>query len=167
MFAVDALNAKTVSVILLLGIGLPFIVPLILTSATSNALSWKVLVFIGALSFLITGFLFIQLSAAKLSLQAGKLSVGGGFYKQIVSIDDINTPSVTSIDLDRSGIGTRLNGIGMPGFCQGWFKRSNGRRVFALVTSQQAVFIPTKLDYDVIVSPTDKEGFMEVIKGHR
>ena len=74
------------------------------------------------------------------------------------------TVPYAEIDVDRIVVGgsdamphlaRRTNGIGLPGGALGWF-RTGDRRVFAAYSGADgSVLIPTRKDYDVLVSPDD------------
>ena len=59
----------------------------------------------------------------------------------------------------------RTNGIGLPGYQEGWFNLNNGRQGLLFVTDRsQVVYIPTKQGYALLLSPKQPEEFLDMIK---
>ena len=57
----------------------------------------------------------------------------------------------------------RTNGIGLPGGALGWF-RTDARRVFAAYNGvDDSVYVPTRGDFDVLVSPGDAARIVEAL----
>ena len=55
-------------------------------------------------------------------------------------------------------------GTSLPGYRAGWFRLRNGEKALLYVTDPaKAVYVPTQLDYSVIVTPQDPEGFLSAI----
>ena len=62
----------------------------------------------------------------------------------------------------------RTNGIGMPGCAIGWFKLRNKRKALLAVTNRQAlVYLPTTLDYDVLLSLRQPQEFLDRLRMKR
>ena len=56
----------------------------------------------------------------------------------------------------------RTNGIGLPGYSEGWFKLANGERALLFVSDKvNVVYIPTREGYSVLLSTANHEEFLE------
>lgn len=56
----------------------------------------------------------------------------------------------------------RTNGIGLPGYSEGWFKLANGERALLFVTDRfNVVYMPTTEGYSVLLSTVYPEDFLE------
>ncbi|MCW3989385.1 MAG: PH domain-containing protein [Candidatus Bathyarchaeota archaeon] len=56
----------------------------------------------------------------------------------------------------------RTNGIGLPGYSEGWFKLANGERALLFVTDRfNVVYMPTTEGYSVLLSTVYPEEFLE------
>ncbi len=56
----------------------------------------------------------------------------------------------------------RTNGIGLPGYNEGWFKLANGERALLFVTDRfNIVYVPTTEGYSVLLSTVYPEEFLE------
>jgi hypothetical protein len=164
VFSVDAVDFKSVA--FLLGIVL---VPAAITFAAVRAAhgrSYLAAWFVVAVGLTATTAILAQLFFLRASVDGSKLTVGGGLYsvtldRAVIRKEEIR-PFATA---DGYDLGYRTNGIGMPGVAVGWFQPANGKRLFALMTNQTPILIPTTLEYDVVVSPTETERFLSVLKG--
>jgi hypothetical protein len=59
----------------------------------------------------------------------------------------------------------RSNGIGLPGYQEGWFRMKNGSRALLFLTNREKVIlIPTVKDYSILISTIDNEGLQKALK---
>ena len=59
----------------------------------------------------------------------------------------------------------RTNGIGLPGYAEGWFRLQNMEKALLFVTDRSnVVYIPTNKDYSVLLSVREAEEFAESMK---
>lgn len=110
--------------------------------------------------------IFLQLISVSVYVNPALMIVGGGLYLTEVDRRSILRGEIrilTASDAARR-LHWRTNGIGVPGFALGWYRSSGGRKVFALVTDQSPVLVPTRLGYDLLISPVDKEHFILVLQ---
>ena len=164
-FNVAAVGLKPI--LFILGVALvPAALAFVALHATHNrtfAVAW----FVAGFSGLVALGLLAQLCAVRVSVEAGKLVVGGGMYSVAVERDAIRTKEVRRLSPEEvsQGLGQRTNGVGMPGLALGWFQRNGAKRVFALATNAPPILVPTTLDYDIVVSPIDSERFLATMEG--
>ena len=168
-FAINALNYKTLAVVLLIGV-----VPLLLVGMAVYFLGqnrMSQLAALGATSLaVIIGLLGVwQLSAIRLTADATTLTVGGGAYAVSVPMAQIDL-SAARRRLPGSNdtpLTVRTNGIGMPGLSLGWFRTSKGRAFAAVTDPAKVIILPTTAGYTVLVSPEDPEAFLAAIGAAR
>jgi hypothetical protein len=56
----------------------------------------------------------------------------------------------------------RTNGIGLPGYSEGWFKLANGERALLFVSDRvNVVYLPTTEGYSVLISTVNFEEFLK------
>lgn len=150
----------TIAMCTVLPVAITFIA-LLLVTGHSNV---KVLLGIFLITLPITVAILYQIRSVSISLESGQLMVGGGAYKTTVPVNTIDLNAITS-DLPRGIMGFRTNGIGMPGFRLGWFRSTNGRKVFALATGNDLLYLPTSGPYDVVLSTPQKTELVSQLRG--
>lgn len=74
-------------------------------------------------------------------------------------IEAVNWPTDT-----RYSLGLRTNGLGVPGYLLGWFRSKQGKTILAAVSTPQALAIPTRDDYTLLVSVADPEGVRQMLQ---
>jgi hypothetical protein len=165
-FAINAINPKTVSSLLLLG-ALPLVLAGLVIFLMSGGKEQKVgLYCVLGLAAAITVLGAWQLSSVRIVMDPRTLSVGGGLYRVSLPIADVDRESTRLRTAARGGhaLGMRTNGIGMPGLSLGWHT-SGGGKVFAAITDpEKVVVIPTTAGFTVLASPDDPDAFLEALK---
>ena len=138
--------------------------PIIPASATPFWVILGILILFLALSAF---FIFIAYSARHLrcELNGGGLRVRGGIYGRFLPKDSLIKENAKILNL---GIDTeyqpriRTNGIGLPGYKEGWFKLKNGERALLFITDvSRVVYIPTKKGYSVLLSTHQPEELLK------
>lgn len=99
----------------------------------------------------VTAAILYQIHVVSISLGSGQLTLGGGAYKAPISVNTIDMHSITQT-LPPGTLRLRTNGIGLPGFKLGWFRLAHGRKVFALASGSDLLYLPTSGAYDVVLS---------------
>jgi hypothetical protein len=136
-------------------------IALLLATGHSNG---KILLGIFLVTLPITAVVLYQVRSISISLESGELTVGGGAYKTTVPVNTIDLNAITS-DLPRGIMGFRTNGVGMPGFRLGWFRSTNGRKVFVSATGSDLLYLPTSGPYDVVLSTPQKAELVSQLRG--
>ena len=126
---------------------------------------------IGAVIVLLLGFLvFIGYSSKNVSFEVNDegLRISKAVYGRFIPREQIDTEGVMVINLN---IDTeykpriRMNGIGLPGYAEGWFKLQNSEKALLFVTDKsRVVYIPTTENYSVLISVIETEEFADLIK---
>jgi len=126
---------------------------------------------IGIFFILLIGlFVYIGYSArnTKFEVTDQGLRINGGIYGRFIHQEEIIGENVKIIDLNADPEykpRIRTNGIGLPGYSEGWFKLKNNEKALLFVTDRSnVVYIPTKQDYSVLLSVSDPEEFYQSIK---
>ena len=91
-----------------------------------------------------------------------------GLYGRLIPRDAMDLKQARAVDLrnDASYRGLwRTNGIGMPGYSEGWFRLKGGEKALMFLTDPtRAVTIPTNLGYSVLISPADPENLLAALR---
>ena len=126
---------------------------------------------ISILLLLILGlFSFIGYSSRNVKFEVSDqgLRIKGGIYGRLIPKEDIAGESVKIVDFNTSPEykpRIRTNGVGLPGYSEGWFKLNNNEKALLFVTDRSnVVYIPTRQDYSVLLSVSNSEEFYEAIK---
>ena len=96
------------------------------------------------------------------------LRLSGDFYGRTIPVSDLRGGAARRVDVGAESEFRprwRTLGTGMPGYSAGWFRLRNGEKALLYLTDRtKAVYIPTRLDYSVLVSPDDPEAFLSAIR---
>ncbi len=137
----------------------------------ASSASYLVLLAIGIVLILLLVFLvFIGYSSRNVSFEVGEqgLRIRGGIYGRFISKEAIAAEGVKVVDLNvypEYKPKRRTNGIGLPGYAEGWFKLKNNEKALLFVTDRSSVvYIPTRKDYSVLLSVREAEEFAELVK---
>jgi hypothetical protein len=129
--------------------------------------AWALGVFLIAV---VAVFVFISYSSrhASFTVTDDALRIRATFYGRTIPRSDIMTEGVKVIDLNvDSGYmpKVRTNGIGLPGYSEGWFKLADKEKALLFVTDRsRVVYIPTTGDYSVLLSVREAEEFADVLR---
>jgi len=126
---------------------------------------------IGILLILVLGlFAFIGYSArnTKFEVSDQGLQIKGGIYGRFIPKEEIARENVKIINLNTDPEykpRIRTNGVGLPGYSEGWFKLKNKEKALLFVTDRSnVVYIPTNKDYSVLLSVSNSEEFYQSIE---
>lgn len=164
VFTVTVLSWKTLLFILVLAL-----LPGAFTYAAMRVAGGSALAMAGVVTVLalpVFVFLVVQSYLVKVVVEPDRIRVGGGLYAVDVPLGALKLDQLVigSSSAELPALGRRTNGIGMPGLSLGWFVMSR-RKVFAAVSNpEDAVLIPTDLGYDIVISPDDKDGFINALE---
>src|SRR5262245_23763746 len=105
---------------------------------------------------------------ARFEISSAGLRLTGDFYGRTMPVSDLRGGSARRVDIstgnDLQPV-RRTMGTGLPGYRAGWFRLRNGEKALLYVTdSTKVVYIPTRLDYSVMVSPNDPDAFLTAIR---
>ncbi len=129
--------------------------------------AWTLSVFLVAV---IGVFVFISYSArhATFTVTDDALRIRASFYGRTIPRSDIVADGVKVIDLNvDSGYQPRIrtNGIGLPGYAEGWFKLADKEKALLFLTDRsRVVYIPTTDNYSVLLSVREAEEFADLLR---
>ncbi len=93
------------------------------------------------------------------------LRIKGSIYGRFIPKEAITTESIQIVNLNTYPAykpRLRTNGVGLPGYSEGWFKLKNNERALLFVTDRSnVVYIPTNQDYSVLLSVGNSEEFRQ------
>lgn len=120
---------------------------------------------------LILPYLYV-VRANAVEVAEGRLHVQAGyFYELFRSVDDFRLDEAVAAPLSeipQARLGSRLVGIGAPGYSAGRFSMAAGGQAFVLLTDpQRTVFLPAKAGPSLIVSVQDPQGFLALLRSQR
>ena len=94
------------------------------------------------------------------------LRIKGSLYGRFIPKEQIIKDGIRTLDLSverEFKPRIRTNGIGLPGYKEGWFKLRNGKKALLFVTSNTVVYVPTN-NFAVMLSVKNPEIFVETLK---
>ena len=95
------------------------------------------------------------------------LRIERALYGRNISKDSLVTQDVRIINLlEETTYGPRIrtNGVGLPGYLQGWFRLKNREKALLFLTNRaQVVYIPTKDGYSVMLSVAEPKVFLREV----
>jgi hypothetical protein len=76
--------------------------------------------------------------------------------------------ALSDLELARAAHGVaaarREHGFDVPGYRVGWFRLADGRRAFVLATAAESTRIPSRFDYDLLVSFRDGDAALHALR---
>jgi hypothetical protein len=105
---------------------------------------------------------------ARFEVSSASLRLRGDLYGRTIALSDLRGGSARRIDIGADSEiqpVRRTLGTGLPGYRAGWFRLRNGQKALLYVTDPtKVVYLPTRLDYSIKVSPDNPDGFLSAIK---
>ena len=139
--------------------------------ATATARALWLLLPIAAIPLVIIGVVTLMVISgmrARFEVSPAGLRLTGDFYGRTIAVSDLRGGSAKRVDINMENElqpVRRTMGTGLPGYRAGWFRLRNGEKTLLYVTDPtKAVYVPTRLDYSVIVTPKDPDGFLSAIR---
>jgi len=95
------------------------------------------------------------------------LRIKGALYGRSIAKDSLVTQEVRIMNLfENTSYRPRIrtNGVGLPGYLEGWFRLKNKEKALLFLTNrEQVVYIPTKDSYSILLSVTNPELFLQEV----
>ncbi len=95
------------------------------------------------------------------------LRIKGALYGRSISKDSLVTRDVRVMNLfENTSYRPRIrtNGVGLPGYLEGWFRLKNKEKALLFLTNRkQIIYIPTKDGYSVLLSVNEPEAFLREV----
>lgn len=137
----------------------------------ASSASIIVIAAIGLIFLLLLGFFAFMgysIMNTKFEVSDQGLNINGGIYGRFIPKADIASENIKTIDLTTySEYQPRLrtNGIGLPGYAEGWFRLKNKEKALLFVTDRANVFyIPTNRGYSVLLSISNSDEFRQSVE---
>ena len=134
-----------------------------ITPASTGALSVIGIILIPLI--LIMGLVAYSARNTRFEVNDEGLRIKGAIYGRFIPKEFIIIEDSRILNLNVEGELKpirRTNGIGLPGYSEGWFKLANGERALLFVTDRfNVVYIPTTEGYSVLLSTVYPEEFLE------
>jgi hypothetical protein len=128
----------------------------------------SVAILIFPISLFVFFIIYILSGYAHYEITDGNLRIKG-IYRKTITINSILNEGIKIRDLKKLAEYRpyiRTNGIGFPGYYEGWFRLKNGEKCILLIRSKdkKIVYIPTKNNFSVILSSKNPERIIEIIE---
>jgi len=95
------------------------------------------------------------------------LKIQGALYGRTIAKNSLVMRDVRILNLfedERHRPKIRTNGVGLPGYLEGWFRLKNKEKALLFLTDrEQIVYIPTKDSYSILLSVTNPELFLQKV----
>ena len=131
-------------------------------------------IFIWALSLFLVAvialFVFIGYSSRHVSFAVSEdgLRIRGALYGRSIPRSDIVSGDAKVVNLNTDAEykpKSRTNGIGLPGYAEGWFRLANKQKALVFVTDRsRVVYVPTHQNYAVLLSVREADELADLIK---
>jgi len=115
-------------------------------------------------------FIFIGYSSRHVQFEVNDegLRISRALYGRFIPREQIYADGVTVVDLNTDSVykpKSRTNGIGLPGYSEGWFRLQNKEKALLFVTDRSSVvYIPTSQGYAVMLSVKEADEFAESLR---
>jgi len=111
---------------------------------------------------------FLGMRRARFEVTTQGLRLTGDMYGRMISASNLRGGAARRVDITGNSDvrpARRRMGTGLPGYRAGWFRLQNGEKALLYVTdASKAVYIPTRLDYSILLTPEDPDGFISAIR---
>lgn len=118
--------------------------------------------------FVILGLSLVGAQRARFEVSPAALRLRGDMYARTIPIGDLDLAGarrVTFASEPELQPTTRTMGTGLPGYRAGWFRLRSGQKALLYLTDEhRAVYIPTRLGYSLLLSPSDPDAFLASLR---
>lgn len=130
--------------------------------------------FLAVITFLLTLILAVLVYTgysslnSRVELKGNQLRLVGDFWGRTIPLELLEVSEARILDLkgrSEYSLKRRTLGTGLPGYASGWFRLRNGEKALVYLTrSERVVYIPTSLDYSLLLSLEQPEKFLETLQ---
>lgn len=127
--------------------------------------------FIGVLLTLILAILVYTAYSSqhsRVEIESNHLRLVGDLWGRTISRELLDSSQARIIDLypgSDYSLKHRTLGTGLPGYASGWFRLQNGEKALVYLTRRdRVVYIPTFLDYSLLLSVENPERFIRTLQ---
>lgn len=101
------------------------------------------------------------------TIEGDMLRVNVPIYGRAIALASVDADKAEVVDMNQNSkykLGIRTNGLGVPGYGLGWFRRSGGGRIYAVITDKSSVvYLPTTEDYAMLLSIEEPDALLEAL----
>lgn len=136
--------------------------------------SSKPLWFIAIITILLTSVIVVLLYTgyaalhSRVELENDRLRLVGDLWRRTIPIESIDVSKARILKLSRKSeysLKWRTFGTSLPGYASGWFRLRNGQKALVCLTkSDRIVYLPTSLNYALMLSVEQPEQFIETLQ---
>ena len=105
---------------------------------------------------------------ARFEVSSDGMRLRGDLWGRFIPAAALRVDQARRIDFTTSPEllpGRRTMGTGLPGYQSGWFRLKNGDKALLYLTDRsKAIYIPTREDYALLLSPDDPDRFMAALR---
>jgi hypothetical protein len=115
-------------------------------------------------------FVLIALSLRDVQFEMSRedLRIHARLYGRTIPMESLIVNEARAVDLRRDrelNPRWRTNGAGLPGYAAGWFKLRSGEKALLFLTDRtQAVYVPTREGYSVLLSVEHPDRFVDTLR---
>lgn len=119
---------------------------------------------------IIVVFIIVAMATKKTRFEISNkgLDISGDWCGETLSWRDLDVATARIVQFnDEPGFKPKWKtaGLAMPGYCSGWFRLHNKTKALIFLTDKnEAVLVPTRKDYSVLLSSTDNSGLLEALQ---
>lgn len=118
---------------------------------------------------LIVAWFIIASNGTRFELSSESLVIRYPIYGRSLALSELDRESARLVTPDQPDyrLSLRTNGVGLAGYGAGWFRLKNKQKALVFAAAgHPAVYIPTRKDYVLLLTPDRPEQFLQALKGH-
>ena len=104
---------------------------------------------------------------SRVEIHSDHLNLVGDFWGRAIPLKLLKPSEARIVDLDQAPQyypKRRTWGTGLPGYASGWFRLRSGEKALVYITNRQrVVYVPTSVDYSLLLSVEEPERFVEAL----
>ena len=108
---------------------------------------------------------------ARFEVRSDALALHGDLYGRVIPKTQLRLELARRVNLVVETAlrpQSRRMGTALPGYQAGWFRLANGEKALVYLTDRtKAVYIPTTVNYSLLLSPLDPDAFLARLRGLR
>jgi len=108
------------------------------------------------------------MKGTRFEISSEGLRLKGDYYGRTIPLSDVRGGAAMRVDINTGSERQPVRktfGTGLPGYRAGWYRLANGEKALVYITDPaKAVYVPTRQNFSVIVSPNDPDGFLSAIR---
>ncbi len=139
-------------------------------SPASSKPLWFIAIITALLTLVLAMLLYTGYSSqnSRVELGSDRLRLVGDFWGRTIPLELLEVSQAVIVDLDHKSEYSpkrRTFGTGLPGYASGWFRLRNGEKALVYLTrSKKVVYIPTSLNYVLLLSVEKPKRFIEALQ---